>query len=590
MTILVQKFGGTSVGSVERIQSVAQRIALSKSQGNDLVIVVSAMGNTTNELTSLAKSISKSPPKREMDMLLSTGEQVSIALLSIALNELGVSAKSMTGSQVGIVTESSHGKARILEIKTERIKNLLEQGKIVVIAGFQGTSLGSGGTAEITTLGRGGSDTSAIALATALGADACEIYTDVPGVLTTDPRIVPNAQLMQEISCDEMLELASLGAAVLHPRAVEIARNYGIKLIVRSSWNNDPGTTLTSQNKNLISNNGLEVNKPINGAELVENQAVLGLSHIPDKPGIAADLFEMLSKGGVNVDLIIQSTHEGNSNDITFTVCENDLEKAKLLCETFIQKLGGELSTQKQMSKLSIRGAGIMGRPSIAASLFETISKAGINLRLIATSEVKVSCVIDSSMGAKALRSIIEFFKLEDNQVQINPKVVKSGEPAVRGVALDLEQTQVSVINVPDVPGSAAIICKRLADSGISLDTIIQSERKHLNGGRNISFTLNKNDRKLADQVLTHIIKNWIGSHIQDGEAIARISAVGAGMPNTPGTAAKMFRAIANAGINIEMIATSEIRTSCIVPESDGRKALQVVHNFFNLNRTTNLN
>ncbi len=584
MALLVQKFGGTSVGSVERIQSVAKRIAFSKSEGNDLVIVVSAMGNTTNELTKLAHSLSPTPPPREMDMLLSTGEQVSIALLSIALNELGISTKSMTGTQVGIVTESSHGKARILEIKTERIKHLIEEGKVVVIAGFQGTSLGSGGTYEITTLGRGGSDTSAVALAASIDADACEIYTDVPGVLTTDPRIEPNAQLMKTISCEEMLELASLGAAVLHPRAVEIARNYGVKLIVRSSLNRGPGTILTSPINKVISKHGLELSRPVNGAELVEGQAVLGLSHIPDKPGIAADLFETLSKGGVNVDLIIQSTHEGNSNDITFTVSEAELSKAKLLCEALIKKLGGELSTQSQMSKLSIRGAGILGRPGIAASLFETISKAGINLRLIATSEVNISCVIDSSLGTKALRSIVEFFELKDKQVQINPQNINNGEPEVRGVALDLEQAQLSVINVPDIPGSAAIICKSLADSSISLDTIVQSERRHGNGGRTISFTLNKNDRKQAYRALDPILKNWPGSHLQDGKAIARISAVGAGMPETIGSAAKMFRAIANAGINIEMIATSEIRTSCIVHEENGKEALKVVHNFFKLN------
>ena len=252
MALLVQKFGGTSVGSVERIQSVAQRIAASKDMGHELVIVVSAMGQTTDELTGLAQAISSNPPQREMDMLLATGEQVSIALLSIALHELGVPAVSMTGAQVGIVTESSHGSARILEVRTERIKTRLNEGQVVVVAGFQGTTLGSGKTAEITTLGRGGSDTSAVALATALNADTCEIYTDVPGVLTTDPRKVKGAKLMKKISCDEMLELASLGAEVLHPRAVEIARNYGIKLVVRSSIENSNGTTLTSLEKRYL--------------------------------------------------------------------------------------------------------------------------------------------------------------------------------------------------------------------------------------------------------------------------------------------------------------------------------------------------
>ncbi|KGG21253.1 Aspartokinase [Prochlorococcus sp. SS52] len=580
----MQKFGGTSVGNVERIQAVAKRIALCKEEGNQLVIVVSAMGNSTDELTKLALSISGNPPSREMDMLLSTGEQVTIALLSIALNKIGIPATSMTGAQVGIITESAHGRARILEIKTERIKELLNAGQIVVVAGFQGTSLSSGKTAEITTLGRGGSDTSAVALASALEADACEIYTDVPGVLTTDPRLVHDAKLMKTVSCDEMLELASLGAAVLHPRAVEIARTYGVNLIVRSSWKNEPGTTLTSQAKQSIVRGGLELSRPVNGIELIEHQAVIGLSHVPDQPGIAADLFETLSKGGVNVDLIIQSTHEGNSNDITFTVSEQNLPTAKLLCEKLIKKLGGELTTQKQMSKLSIRGAGIMGRPGIAAKFFETLSKSGINLRLIATSEVKVSCVINSEFGTKGLKVTSKAFDLKNNQIQINPTIDCINEPEVRGVALDPNQVQVSVVNVPDVPGSAGTLCRSFADSGIILDTIVQSERKGDANGKIISFTLNKSDRENADSALTPLLRKWPNAYMKDGAAIARISAVGAGMPASIGTAGRMFRALANKKINIKMIATSEIRTTCIIAEKDGNHALEAVHTFFKLN------
>ncbi len=583
MTLLVQKFGGTSVGSVERIKAVARRIAANKNMGKELVIVVSAMGHTTDELTGLAQAISSNPPQREMDMLLATGEQVSIALLSIALNELGVQARSMTGSQVGIVTESSHGRARILEVRTERIKALVEEGQVVVVAGFQGTSLSSGGTAEITTLGRGGSDTSAVALATALNAEACEIYTDVPGVLTTDPRKVQEAQLMSTLSCDEMLELASLGAAVLHPRAVELARNYGVTLKVKSSWTDEPGTTLTSKSKRSQNRIGLELGRPVDGLELVDKQAVLGLSHIPDKPGVAADLFEKLSNQGVNVDLIIQATHEGNSNDITFTVDESELENARKICENVLQKIGGDLVSQSEMTKLSISGAGIMGRPGIAATLFDTLSRKGINLRLIATSEVKVSCVINSSLGAKGLRAVSEAFELDENQVKINPEVQGLGEPEVRGVALDQAQAQVSVRGVPDKPGTAAALCSALAEAGISLDGIVQSERQQKDGSRDISFTLKKNDRQQAGNALSPLLAKWPGSQIKDGPAITRVSAVGAGMPATPGTAARMFRSLANAKINIAMIATSEIRTSCVVAKADGLAALQAVHNCFEL-------
>ena len=587
MALLVQKFGGTSVGSVERIQAVAKRIADCKDDGHDLVIVVSAMGHTTDELTAKAKAISSNPPQREMDMLLATGEQVSIALLSMALHELGVPAISMTGPQVGIVTESAHGKARILDVRTDRLRSRLAEGRVVVVAGFQGTSQSSGGTAEITTLGRGGSDTSAVALAAALGATACEIYTDVPGVLTTDPRKVQDAQLMPRVSCDEMLELASLGAAVLHPRAVEIARNYGVTMVVRSSWSNEPGTTLTSRSSRPIGREGLELGRPVDGAELVERQAVLALSHVADQPGVAAQLFEKLSEGGVNVDLIIQSTHKGSSNDITFTVAETDMERSRSICDSLIQSLGGELVAQSGMSKLSISGAGIMGRPGIAAVLFQTLSRVGINLRVIATSEVKVSCLINADVGGKALQAIQDAFELEASQTSLNPAASGEGEPEVRGVALDRDQAQVSVRNVPDKPGTAGALCNALADAGISLDAIVQSERQHTDGSRDISFTLKRDDRSAADRALSTLLAQWPGAVLEDGPAIARVSAVGAGMPATAGTAGRMFRYLADAGVNIEMIATSEIRTSCVVAEADGITALQAVHAGFQLGGST---
>ena len=587
MALLVQKFGGTSVGSVERIQAVARRIAACKEEGNDLVIVVSAMGHTTDELTAKARAISSNPPQREMDMLLATGEQVSIALLSMALHELGVPAISMTGAQVGIVTESAHGRARILDVRTDRLRSRLAEGQVVVVAGFQGTSQSSGGTAEITTLGRGGSDTSAVALAAALGADACEIYTDVPGVLTTDPRKVADAQLMPQVSCDEMLELASLGAAVLHPRAVEIARNYGVTMVVRSSWSDEPGTTLTSRSARPIGREGLELGRPVDGAELVEQQAVLALSHVSDQPGVAAQLFESLSAGGVNVDLIIQSTHEGNSNDITFTVAESELEKARRICADQLQTLGGDLVAEAGMSKLSISGAGIMGRPGIAAGLFQTLSRVGINLRLIATSEVKVSCVVEASAGAKALQATQDAFELDSDLISLNPLPSGEGEPEVRGIALDRDQAQVSVRHVPDKPGTAGALCNALADAGISLDGIVQSERQHGDGSRDISFTLKRDDRAAADRALSTLLAQWPGALLEDGPAIARVSAVGAGMPATAGTAGRMFRYLAEAGVNIEMIATSEIRTSCVVAESDGIAALQAVHAGFGLGGST---
>ncbi|CAK6688203.1 hypothetical protein BBFGKLBO_00367 [Synechococcus sp. CBW1107] len=593
MALLVQKFGGTSVGSVERIQAVAQRIAASREQGHDLVIVVSAMGHTTDELTSLARALCSDPPQREMDMLLATGEQVSIALLAMALHSIGVPAVSMTGPQVGIVTESAHGRARILEVRTERLRKRLEDGQVVVVAGFQGTSSGSAGTPEITTLGRGGSDTSAVALAAALGADACEIYTDVPGVLTTDPRQVSEARLMEEVSCNEMLELASLGAAVLHPRAVEIARNYGVPLVVRSSWSDAPGTRLTSGRPRPIGSEGLELGRPVDGADLENQQAVLALTRVPDHPGVAALLFEALSTAGLNVDLIVQATHVGASNDIAFTLSESQLEAAREVCRGLLQELGVEesaLSTQAGLAKLSISGAGIMGRPGIAARLFDTLARYGINLRMIATSEVKVSCLVEGSQGARALRAAAEVFELQEHQLRQNPLPCDVSDPAVRGVALDRNQAQVVVRQVPDRPGTAAAVCRALADAGISLDTIVQSERTHGSGpqlSRDMSFTLRRDDLNRARGALQPVLAPWPEARFEEGLAIARVSAVGAGMPCTPGTAARMFRALAEAGVNIEMIATSEIRTSCVVAEADGVKALQAVHACFQLGGST---
>ncbi len=594
MALLVQKFGGTSVADVERIQAVARRIARSREEGHDLVIVVSAMGHTTDELTNLARAISSDPPQREMDMLLSTGEQVSIALLSMALHGQGVPAMSMTGTQAGIITESAHGRARILEIRTERLHHLLDDGHVLVVAGFQGTSSSAAGTPEITTLGRGGSDTSAVALAAALGAEACEIYTDVPGVLTTDPRKVADAQLMAEVTCNEMLELASLGAAVLHPRAVEIARNYGVPLIVRSSWSEAPGTRLTSGSARPIGHGGLELGKPVDGAELEGDQGLIALAHVPDCPGVAAQLFEALGAADLNVDLIVQATHEGASNDIAFTLPAADLDRAQLVCREVLAALGAtpgedggaQLSAEAGLAKLSIAGAGIMGRPGVAARLFDTLARSGINLRLIATSEVKVSCLVAGDQGSKALRAAAEAFELHESQLRPNPEPAQLHLPAVRGVALDLGQAQVAVRRVPDRPGTAAAVCRSLADAGICVEAIVQSERTHGSApqlSRDISFTLKRDDRARAELALAPLLQQWPGSRFEEGAAIARVSAVGAGMPCTAGTAARMFRALADQGINIELIATSEIRTSCVVAEAEGVRALQTVHAAFAL-------
>ena len=586
MALLIKKFGGTSVEDITKIKAIAQSIIQSKEAGNDIVVVVSAMGHSTDHLNKLAESISKNPNSRELDMLLSTGEQVTMALLSMSLNEYGIPAISLTGSQVGIVTESIHGKARILDIKTERIQNYINQGYVVVVAGFQGSTLSHTGSMEITTLGRGGSDTSAVALSTALGAETCEIYTDVPGVLTTDPRIVPNAKLLDIISCEEMLELASVGASVLHPRAVEIARNYGIKLYVKSSQTLSNGTLLHSKIKPLaLKRGGLELTKTVNSLEVLETQTVFSISKLPDRPGIAAQIFETLSEANINVDLIIQATHDGKSNDIAFTVNDFELTKTIDQCKLITNQLGGEYDFKKNMTKLSIQGAGIMGRPSVSADLFDTLSQANINVRLIATSEIKVSCVIDIDNIPKAIRFVSEKFKLSDKQIFINPVIEREDQPEVRGIALDKNQVQVSIRNLPDKPGVAASICLALAENNLIFDTIVQSERLTSLKTKDISFTMSKQDRERANTIFHSLTKKLAGSFIEDGPAISKVSTVGAGMAFKVGTAGKIFRALANKNINIEMIATSEIRTSCIVLEKDCDQAVNAIHSYFQLDK-----
>jgi len=595
MALIVQKYGGTSVGSVERIQAVAQRVVKAVKAGNSLVVVVSAMGKTTDGLVKLAHEISTHPNRREMDMLLSTGEQVSIALLSMAIQELGQPAISMTGAQVGIVTEAEHSRARILHIQPDRVERQLEAGKVVVVAGFQGVA--SREELEITTLGRGGSDTSAVALAAALRADVCEIYTDVPGILTTDPRLVPDAQLMSEITCDEMLELASLGAKVLHPRAVEIARNYGVPLVVRSSWTEEPGTRVVSPTPQPRPLENLELARPVDGVEFDTDQAKVALLHIPDRPGVAARLFGEIATQDLDVDLIIQSIHEGNSNDIAFTVTKNSLNQAEAVAAAIVPALGAQLGTgadaadvmvQRQIAKVSIAGAGMIGRPGVAAQMFSTLAAAGINIQMISTSEVKVSCVIDAEDCDRAIAALCETFEVHSSSAKLTPavEVHTPDEPPVRGVALDLNQARLAIRHVPDRPGMAAKIFQILAEQNISVDMIIQSQRcRVVNGAstRDIACTVAQIDAEAARAVLEKAAPELGCGEIVVDSAIAKVSIVGTGMVGKPGIAAQMFEALSQHQINIQMIATSEIKVSCVVAQDQGVTALQAIHAAFNL-------
>lgn len=408
--VIVQKFGGTSVADTEKIKHVAQNVIREKKNGNDVVVVVSAMGHTTDYLVKMAKDINPNPSGREMDMLLSTGEGVSIALLAMAIEAAGYDAVSFNAMQIGIFTENVHSKARIVDIKTDKLKKNLAEGKIIVVAGFQGVTENG----EITTLGRGGSDTSAVALAAALNAERCDIYTDVEGVYTTDPRIVPNASRLDEISYEEMLELAHAGANVLHPRSVETAKQFNVPMRVRSSFNVENEGTL------ILGVDNMEIYKPVAGVAADLSQTRIVVCDVPDIPGQAARLFSNLAKENISVDMIIQSYARkvSNTNDIAFTIDSSDTDKAvETLNKLKPEMEYGEIQVNPEIAKVSIVGAGMIDRPGIASAMFETLAKENINIKMISTSEIKISCLVNKEDAHKAVKALHDVFELGCDEI-----------------------------------------------------------------------------------------------------------------------------------------------------------------------------
>jgi aspartate kinase len=397
------KFGGSSVGTIERMRLVAERIAETRRKGHRLVVVVSAMGDTTDDLIDKAKELSDDPPAREMDMLLTTGEQVSVALLSMALHKIGEDAVSLTGWQAGIRTDGTHGKARIQDITPQRIFDELDKGRIVVVAGFQGWTE----TGEITTLGRGGSDTTAVALAAAIKADLCEIYTDVDGVYSTDPRVVRNARKLPVITYDEMLELAHLGAAVLHPRAVEYAKQYNVKLVVRSSFTRNEGTIVQEAAD-------MEQGIVVRGIAYDKNVARISISGVNDVPGVLAKVFGALAADNIDVDMIVQSGVTDGKADFSFTVAASERPRAMKVIEGIRDAVPyREASYEEGLVKVSIVGAGMVSNPGVAAKMFESIAAQGVNIKMVSTSEIKVSCVIDNEKLQDVVRALHTAFGLD---------------------------------------------------------------------------------------------------------------------------------------------------------------------------------
>ena len=409
MAIVVQKFGGTSVADPERIKAVAEHVAFTKRHGNDVVVVVSAMGKTTDNLIALANQVSSTHPGRELDMLLTTGERISMALVCMALADLGVDAVSFTGSQVGIITDTVHTKAKILEVKGDRLREALSAGKVAVVAGFQGVSTDR----EITTLGRGGSDTTAVALAAAMNADVCEIYTDVTGVFTADPRIVPQARKLQQLDFEEMLEMAGAGSKVLALRSVEFARNHNVPLHVRSSFTWETGTWVLDRSAQTSSKENAMEEPIISGVVQDTGEAKITVVGVADKPGISAALFEPLAAANINVDMIVQNISHDGTTDLSFTTSRVDLAAARPVLEKIRAEIGARaLEIDERVAKVSIVGAGIQNAPGYAARMFGTLADAKINIQMISTSEIRITCIVSESDAPRALQALHDAFDL----------------------------------------------------------------------------------------------------------------------------------------------------------------------------------
>ena len=404
--LIVQKFGGSSVADVQRIQNVAKRIVSYRKKGHNLVVVVSALGDTTDELIELAHKINSDPSEREMDMLLSTGEQISVALLAMAIHKLGSEAISFTGLQVGIITDTSHTRARIIKINADKIKEALKEGKIVIVAGFQGVTLNQ----DITTLGRGGSDLTAVALAKELKADECEIYTDVEGIYTTDPHIEPKAKKIEQITYDEMLEMASLGAQVMQARSIEVAKKFDVPIHVRSSFSNNTGTMIIREVKKME-------DVLVTGVTLNRNEAKITICDVPDRPGVAARIFKELAADGISVDMIVQNVSRLRQTDISFTVNKADIAKALKLTKKVAKNIcAGEVLRDEDIARVSIIGVGMRSHHGVAATMFGALAENKINIEMISTSDISISCIIKKKFTEKAVKVLHEKFRLANKR------------------------------------------------------------------------------------------------------------------------------------------------------------------------------
>ena len=586
MALVVQKFGGTSVADPQKIVAAAKKAIARHREGKQVVVVVSAMGHQTDILVDLAKAITDRPSAREMDMLLSTGEQVSVALFAMAIQSLGHKAVSLTGAQIGIRTDSTHTKARIKSISTDHVKQLLADGAIVIAAGFQGIDQNG----NITTLGRGGSDTTAVALAAVLDADLCEIYTDVDGVYTTDPRMLPEARRLGSISYDEMLELASLGAGVMHSRSIEFAKKFGVKVLVRSSFKDVPGTVILSAEESTA--------RPASGVALAKDEARITLENVPDQPGSSHALFSRLAAGGIAVDMIVQNVGQGGRADISFTVPADDLAEALDVSTAVAKELGATgVSHDAALAKVSVVGVGMEREEGVAGRMFSALSAAGINVRMITTSEIKISALVDKSDAQAAVQAVHRAFGLEAETVDGEADVagthlVKSSplevvqrlegmeDLAIEDCQLDSSQALVTFSDLPDTPGVAAAVFEEVGRAGLNVDMIVQSHPR--DGRAEISFTVPAGDRDRATDVAKKIAAAR-GAKVADVPHVAKLSITGVGIRSHAGVADRLFKPLADEGVNIDLVSTSEVRLNVIVAAEHGEKSLRVLRKAFGL-------
>jgi aspartate kinase len=548
------------------------------------VVVVSAMGHQTDILVDLAKQIAERPSAREMDMLLSTGEQVSVALFAMAIHALGHKAVSLTGAQIGIRTDSTHTKARIKSISTDHMKSLLADGAIVIAAGFQGIDQNG----NITTLGRGGSDTTAVALAAVLGADVCEIYTDVDGVYTTDPRILPEAARLPSISYDEMLELASLGAGVMHPRSIEFAKKFGVPVLVRSSFRDVPGT--------LIIDAGRAEQRPASGVALAKDEARITLENVPDQPGSSHALFSELAASGIAVDMIVQNLGQGGRADISFTVPGDDLADALERSRRVAAAVGASgVSHDDAVAKVSVVGVGMDRAEGVAGRMFSALSREGVNVHMITTSEIKISVLVDRRDGAAAVKAVHKAFGLEaaggtagavpakptkSSPLEVVRRLEGMEDLAVEDCTLDDTQALVTFTQLPDRPGVAADIFAEVARAGLNVDMIVQSHPR--DGIAELSFTVSAADRARAIEVARTIATSR-GAAVADVPHVAKLSITGVGIRSHAGVADRLFKPLADAGVNIDLVSTSEVRLNVVVAAEQGEKSRAVLRQAFGL-------